>query len=123
MKYNIAFGLPALGLTVALYLGLEQLFGWPHYYFSWVIAASVVTFAFYGVDKGLSKAQRLKTRVPELILNLLTVFGGSFGAWLGRYIWHHKISLRKHWLMFVILMASTLLQAYVLQALYSQAIG
>ena len=121
MPYNLGFGLLALVLSAALYVGLEQVLVWPHYYFTWVIAVSVVTFAFYGLDKGLSKARQAKVRVPELVLNLLAVAGGTPGAWLGRAAFRHKTNLRKHWVMFVILLSSSLLHAYVLHTLYSSS--
>jgi uncharacterized membrane protein YsdA (DUF1294 family) len=84
-----------------------------------VLAISLVTFAYYGIDKWLSKAHRFRARVPELILNLLAVFGGAPGAWLGRALFRHKTNLRRHWLMFAILVASSLLEVYVLHTLYS----
>jgi uncharacterized membrane protein YsdA (DUF1294 family) len=121
MIYNIAFGLSAGLLSAALYVALGRVLSWPHYYFTWVLAISIVTFAHYGLDKGLSKAGGV--RVPELVLNLLAVAGGSLGAWLGRAIFRHKTSFRRHWPMFVILLASTLLHAYVLQALYNETLN
>ena len=122
MIYNITFGLPAFLLSVGLYIALQRVIIWPHFYFTWVLAFSVITFGFYGLDKGLAKTQRAKARVPELILNLLTVAGGTPGAWLGRTVFRHKINLRKHWLMFTILLACTLLHAYVLHTLYSSVL-
>jgi uncharacterized membrane protein YsdA (DUF1294 family) len=56
------------------------------------------------------------------VLNLLAVAGGSPGAWLGRTLFRHKTNLRKHWLMFAILVASSLLHVYVLHTLYSQSL-
>lgn len=123
MKYSFLFGVPAVLALLALYQGLERVFVWPHYYFTWFIAAGVVTLACYGLDKGLSKARRVRARVPELVLNLLTVAGGSAGAWLGRVLFRHKTNLRRHWLMFVILVVSSMLHVYVLHALYSSSLG
>lgn len=119
MKYNIGFGLPALLLSLALYAALDQLIPWPHYYFDWVIAVSLVTLLYYGLDKWLATSKRNIPRVPELVLNLLTVAGGSVGAWLGRTIFRHKIKLSRHWLMFAILVVSSVLHVYVLHTLYS----
>ena len=122
MRYELGFGLLAAVLAAALYYALDQVLAWPHYYFTWVMAVSVVTFAFYGLDKGLSMARRTKVRIPELVLNLLTVIGGTLGAWLGRTVFRHKINLRKHWVMFAILVGSSLLHVYVLHTLYSGTI-
>jgi uncharacterized membrane protein YsdA (DUF1294 family) len=121
--YNFAFGIPALLLFLAGYLALQRAIGWEHYYFSWVIAMSMVAFAYYGLDKGLSKARWTRARIPETVLNLVAVLGGTPGAWLGRTMFRHKTNLRKHWLMFAILIVSSLLHVYVLHTLYSETLG
>jgi len=120
--YTIGFGIPAALLSLGIYAGLDRVIECPHYYFTWVIAFSVVAFLFYGLDKGLAKAQPARIRVPELVLNLLAVAGGSLGVWLGRIVFRHKTNLRRHWLMLVILIASSLLHVYVLHTLYSASI-
>ena len=122
MRYDLGFGILAAVLAAAVYYALDQVLTWDHYYFTWVMAVSVVTFVFYGLDKGLSKTRRTDVRIPELVLNLLTLGGGTPGAWLGRTVFRHKISLRRHWVMFAILVASSLLHAYVLHTLYSSTL-
>jgi uncharacterized membrane protein YsdA (DUF1294 family) len=122
VRYGIAFGLPAALLSVAVYMVLERLIAWPHYYFSWALAASVVTFGYYGLDKWLAKGRDTGARVPELVLNLLTVLGGAPGAWLGRTAFRHKTKLRRHWLMLAILIASSVLEVHVLHTLYSRSL-
>ena len=42
----------------------------------------------YGLDKLLAKANAY--RVPEAVLILLAAAGGSVGALLGMYLFHHK---------------------------------
>jgi uncharacterized membrane protein YsdA (DUF1294 family) len=123
VKYDLIFGVPAVLSSLALYQVLDRALAWPHYYFSWFIAISVVTLACYGLDKGLSKARGVRARVPELVLNLLAVAGGSPGAWLGRTLFRHKTNLRRHWLMFAILVVSSVLHVYVLHTLYSNSLG
>lgn len=49
---------------------------------------NLVTFFVYGLDK--LKAKRDKWRIPERVLFLLAVFGGTVGAFLGMSIFHHK---------------------------------
>jgi uncharacterized membrane protein YsdA (DUF1294 family) len=122
VRYAVAFGLPAAALSLVVYLALDRVVAWPHYYFTWVLAISLITFAYYGVDKNLAAASRVRIRIPELILNLLVILGGAPGAWLGRTIFRHKTNLRRHWLMFVILLASSLLEVYVLHTLYSRTL-
>lgn len=59
----------------------------------YLLAINAITFAVYGIDK--LKAKRTKWRIPETTLLLLTVIGGSIGAWLGMKAWHHKTLLKK----------------------------
>ena len=64
---------------------------------------NLVTFAVFGIDK--FKAVGKFTRIPEYVLILLSLLGGSAGSWLGMYIWRHKIRKGK----FVILIPAILL--------------
>ena len=54
----------------------------------YLAAINVVTFCLYGIDK--RKARRNRWRIPEDMLIILAVLGGSIGAWLGMSAWHHK---------------------------------
>lgn len=49
---------------------------------------NAVVFIVYGIDK--CRARNGKWRIPEATLLMLTVVGGSVGAWLGMKAWHHK---------------------------------
>ena len=90
----LLFGLIGLGLAVALLLGLILLLGQqqpPAVWIAlWVAALSVSAFFIYGFDK--SQAQRGGLRVPEAILHLLSLFGGSPGAFVAMRVFHHKTS-------------------------------
>lgn len=110
MRYTLEFGLLALILVGLLYVSFYMDVQLP-IYFAWLLAATIVTFVFYGLDKALARIERLRVRVPELILNLMAVGGGFIGAWLGRIVWRHKTNLRRHQTMLVILVLSTLLHA------------
>ena len=59
----------------------------------YLLAANVVTFILYGMDK--YKAKKAKWRIPEVTLLLLAVVGGSVGAWMGMKVWHHKTMHKK----------------------------
>lgn len=52
------------------------------------VILNVITFIMYGIDK--QKAKRNKWRIPEHTLLLLAAIGGSYGAFLGMYVFHHK---------------------------------
>lgn len=49
---------------------------------------NVITFAVFGIDK--LKAVKEKWRVPEKVLFLLALLGGSLGALIGMYSFRHK---------------------------------
>ena len=107
---KLTFGLLTFLLAVILtavlaVLGLDVVI-------SWVVAITLVTFLAYGYDKLVAGTGR--TRVPESILLALTFAGGTVGALLGRWLFHHKTvkgSFRlKFWL--VVALQIALLAAY-----------
>ena len=58
----------------------------------WLTVINLLTFIVYGADK--RRARKGKWRVPEKTLFLLPLLGGSIGALLGMWVFHHKT---KHW--------------------------
>lgn len=58
----------------------------------YLIIVNLVAFALYGADK--SKAKHGKWRISEKTLIGIAVIGGSVGAILGMYVFHHKT---RHW--------------------------
>jgi len=58
----------------------------------WVLFWSILDYILMGVDKW--KAKRERWRVPEKTFFLVAVLGGSLGAILGMYAFHHKT---RHW--------------------------
>ena len=77
----------------------------------WLIAASIVTFAMYGLDKVLSKTGAF--RIPESILHLMAIIGGAFGALIAMPLFRHKSNYRKHPLFIPIILISLVIQATV----------
>ena len=59
----------------------------------YLLAANIVTFVVFGIDK--YKAKRSLWRIPEASLLTMAVIGGSIGAWLGTKVWHHKTLHKK----------------------------
>lgn len=53
-----------------------------------LIGLNMITFLFYGFDK--SGAVRGGLRIPEVVLHLLALLGGSPAALLGQMIFRHK---------------------------------
>ncbi len=58
----------------------------------YLLIVNVAAFAVYGADK--LRARRGRWRVPEKTLFLLAIIGGSVGALLGMWCFHHKT---RHW--------------------------
>ena len=54
----------------------------------WLIAANVIAFALYGIDK--YRSIRHMWRIKEKTLLLWAVAGGSLGALLGMQLFRHK---------------------------------
>ena len=58
----------------------------------WLVIINLTAFAVFGIDK--KRAKKGQWRIPEKTLFLSAILGGSIGAILGMYIFHHKT---KHW--------------------------
>ncbi len=79
MSYGWAFLLLAVVIGLALRYGLQ----WP-FWLAWLVSINGVTFVAYRFDKWKApRARGGKDRVPERILHLLALVGGSLGAFLG----------------------------------------
>jgi uncharacterized membrane protein YsdA (DUF1294 family) len=54
----------------------------------WLVCISLLTFAYYGYDK--FQAVHAGRRVPEIVLHLFAMVGGSLGAYMGMWAFRHK---------------------------------
>lgn len=54
----------------------------------YLILINIITFIAFGLDK--QRARRNKWRISEAALLMLAVLGGSLGAEIGMYGFHHK---------------------------------
>ena len=83
----VRYALFGFGLAIALavllwaWLGADLLF-------SWLVGINVATFATYGYDKRIAGSEWM--RVPERLLLLLALVGGTVGAFCGMQVFHHK---------------------------------
>ena len=59
----------------------------------YLLAVNIATFLLYGIDK--YKAKKNKWRISEATLLTMAAIGGSFGAWAGMRLWHHKTMHKK----------------------------
>jgi uncharacterized membrane protein YsdA (DUF1294 family) len=81
---SLAPFIAAAALTLLINAVLPGLgLGW-----SWIFGISLASFFTYGYDKSI--AGRNVTRVPEIVLHALTLFGGTFGSFLGMQVFRHK---------------------------------
>lgn len=92
-RNHIWFSLLGFGAAAILFFLLTATTDW-HWFFNWLISISVVAFVFYGIDKSLSKTKA--TRIPEVVLHLLSLAGGFVGALLGVLVFRHKSNFREH---------------------------
>ncbi len=70
-----------------------------------LLIMNIVGLAVMGIDK--SKAKRHAWRIPEKVLFLISLLGGSIGTWAGMYIFRHKT---KHWYFVIDMPAILILQ-------------
>jgi uncharacterized membrane protein YsdA (DUF1294 family) len=114
VRTRLGHALVAALLAAALFLLLNFTTTWP-WYASWLLAASVVAFVYYGIDKGLAKANT--SRVPEAVLHVLALMGGFAGALLGMLVFRHKSNFRAHPLFIPIIIAGAALWGFLLYQL------
>ncbi|MFD4705477.1 DUF1294 domain-containing protein [Gottfriedia sp. NPDC058432] len=58
------------------------------YFMFYLVIVNIISFAIMGIDK--SRAKRKAWRIPERILFLFAIIGGSIGSILGMYYFRHK---------------------------------
>ena len=75
------------------------------YVLYYLILANLVGLVLMGADK--SKARRHRWRIPERVLFLSAILGGSLGATVGMWLFHHKT---RHWYFVVGMPAILVLQ-------------
>ena len=74
--------------------------------YAYLIGISVITLLFYGYDK--RQAILNNSRIPELLLHMLALLGGTPGAFMGQLLFRHKtkkLSFKIVFLMIVLLQA------------------
>jgi uncharacterized membrane protein YsdA (DUF1294 family) len=77
-------------IAIILIAIVSGLLWWKHVHpvYAYLAAINLITFLFYGYDKRQSQSNNF--RVPELILHLLALLGGTPGALLGQLVFRHK---------------------------------
>lgn len=62
----------------------------------YLIIINMFTFFLYGFDK--YKARKGAWRIPESRLLFFAAIGGSAGALIGMFVWHHKTKHAKFYI-------------------------
>ena len=83
----LGVGIP-LVVTAAILLLLRDSFSAYLVLGVWLLFVNLTTFAYYGYDK--FQAVHGGRRVPEVVLHLFAVLGGSLGAYLAMWAFRHK---------------------------------
>ncbi len=66
---------------------------------AYLLSISLVTFLCYGFDKQQAKKGN-RTRLPEALLHVCALIGGTPGAFLGQIVFRHKTAKRSFRLVF-----------------------
>ncbi len=75
--------------AVHFYIGEGDLqVSWTYWLAGYCVLMSLVSFIQFGVDK--RRARRRQWRIPEKVLFMTAMAGGSPGAILGMAVFHHK---------------------------------
>lgn len=103
----LKYSLIGLGAALLLLFGLATALDRPSSFALWSVlwvgALSLVTFGIYGYDK--TQAQGGGSRVPEAVLHLLGLLGGTPGAFIAMRMFHHKTSKQSFQTVFWIIVA------------------
>jgi uncharacterized membrane protein YsdA (DUF1294 family) len=86
--HALVAGCLSLILAGLLFAAFRFPWTWYHLLAVWLVGVNVVTFGYYGYDKGQARGEG--GRVPEVVLHGLAVCGGTLGAWLGMNTFRHK---------------------------------
>ena len=80
--------------------------------YAYLAGINIVAFAFYGFDKQQSVAGR--SRVPEVVLHALALWGGTPGAFCGRIVFRHKTQKVKFRIVFaaIVILQITIILLY-----------
>jgi uncharacterized membrane protein YsdA (DUF1294 family) len=99
LPFVMAIGLIGIASALLWWMDVNLLY-------AYLLSVSVTTFLFYGYDK--RQALRNGWRVPEAVLHVLALSGGTPGAFVGQIFFRHKTRKLRFKVVFV---AIVLLQA------------
>ena len=99
-----AMALIAIAFALFWWMGVNPLY-------TYLLSANVTTFLFYGYDK----RQSLKNgwRVPEAVLHILALLGGTPGAFVGQIFFRHKTKKLRFKVVFAAIVFMQVLLGYL----------
>ncbi len=80
-------------------------------FFSYLISINLLSLFYYGLDKFF--AQKKLFRIPEKLLLFLSFVGGTIGALLGMFLFHHKTKKASFQLWFWVLVVVQISIVYI----------
>ena len=103
----------ALITTIAI-VALAILIGWAttNTLYAWLASINIVTFTLYAWDKRQARISRL--RVPEIVLHLTALAGGSIGALIAQRLFHHKTKKLSFQIIFICTIIAQLTLLFIL---------
>ncbi len=112
-KYQWQFALGALAPSIILTLVLRFVFPSLPIYFSWLVMISLATFVYFGWDKYKARNDA-DVRIPEIVLHMLSLFGGFVGGFVGMQFFRHKTNFSENWIFPVVMGLALILHAVLL---------
>lgn len=89
-----------LALILSVGIGIALWYFTPiHPLWIYLLTLTLITFFFYGYDK--YQAINQKSRIPEVVLHILALAGGTIGAFTGQLIFRHKTKKLSFKLVFI----------------------
>lgn len=119
------YTLIGVGLSWVLATGFQKRME-VHPYVTWMIAITFMTWALWAWDKRVAELQAYMklakgARVPEFTLNLLVLLGGFLGGWVARAMFEHKTKIKRHRMIFAVLVISTVFHIFfTIRLIYGQ---
>jgi len=92
-KLNLRFGCVTLGAAIGLAYLLLKLLSPLELVEAWLLAINLVALLTYGYDKAIAGSGH--TRVPERVLLILALAGGTIGALAGMWAFRHKTAKKR----------------------------
>jgi uncharacterized membrane protein YsdA (DUF1294 family) len=96
--HAILAALISVTCTIGLWAMFSQQWSWQAWLLAWLVSINGTTLVYFGYDKARARGEG--SRVPEMVLHVLSLIGGSVGAFLGMMIFRHKTIKGRFWFVY-----------------------